>query len=151
LPVELIAFLRFRKELFHDFKPSADLANSPCPRTWTKVADWLALNQPADIELEAIQGCVGEGPAAEFSAFLRMFRSMPNLDSILMDPDNAKIPEGTNVLWAVSTGLASKVNQNNFGRIARYAERIEKAGHGEFAVLMLRDCMRRDMEICQTA
>jgi len=37
LPTELIAFIRFRPELLHDFKPSNDMINSPCPRT---VALW---------------------------------------------------------------------------------------------------------------
>jgi hypothetical protein len=151
LPVELIAFLRFRRELLHDFNPSADLTNSPSPRTWHSVAKLLALNLPADIELAAFQGAVGEGPAAEFSAFLRMYRSLPNLDGILLDPDNASISDKPNVNWAVSTGLASKATEANFGRIARYAERMEKAGHGEFSVLMIRDCMRREPKVCQTA
>src|SRR5882724_8207438 len=31
---EVIAFLRFRPELFSYFKPTADLTNSPSPRTW---------------------------------------------------------------------------------------------------------------------
>jgi hypothetical protein len=150
LPVELIAFLRFKQGLLHDFNPSADLTNSPSPRTWANAAKLLALNLPADIELAALQGAVGEGPAAEFSAFLRMYRALPNLDGILLDPDNAKIPDQPNVLHAVSVGLASKANQANFGRVARYAERLEQAGHGEFAVLMLRDCLRRDMQVCNT-
>lgn len=150
ISASVLAFIRFRRELLHKFDPSADLKNSPCPRTWHHASKILSLGLPLDIEHTALEGAIGEGAAAEFSAFLRMYRTMPNLDGILLDPDAAKIPTEPNVLWAVSTGLASKVNPNNFGRIARYAERMEQAGHGEFSVLILRDCMRRDMEICNT-
>lgn len=162
LPVELIAFLRFKPALLHDFNPSADLTNSPCPRTWASAAKLLALNLPPDIELAALAGAVGEGPAAEFSAFLRMYRALPNLDAMLLNPDSAEIPHAPNVLYAVSAGLASKATESNFGRVARIAERMNApipghkcspngcAGHGEFAVLMLRDALKRNGELCQT-
>ncbi|HYE75231.1 MAG TPA: ATP-binding protein, partial [Blastocatellia bacterium] len=49
--------------------------------------------------------------------------------------------------YAVAVGLASKANPQNFGRIARYAERIEAIGKGEFAALLLRDSLRRNPKI----
>jgi hypothetical protein len=150
LPVELLAFLRFRPELLHQFNATADLTNSPCPRTWHNAAKLLALKLPNKLELAALAGAVGAGAAAELSAFLGIYRNLPSLDGILLDPDNAIVPSAPNQLYAVSVGLASKANQTTFGRIARYAERLAQAGHEEFAVLLLRDCVRRDAKVCHT-
>jgi hypothetical protein len=80
-----------------------------------------------------------------------MYRDMPSLDAILLDPDKAPIPSEPSTQYAVATGLASKVNHSNFGRIATYAERLERAKLGEFAVLLVRDCIRREPKVTATA
>lgn len=149
-PVEMVAFLRFRPELLHAFVASADLTNSPSPRTWANAGRLLALNLPPTLELAALQGAVGDGAAAEFVAFLRIYRELPNLDAILLDPDGAAIPSGPAALYAVATGLASKATAGNFARVARYSERLVSAGKGEFAVLTLRDAVRRHKEVCHS-
>lgn len=151
LPVELIAFLRFRTDLLHAFNPSADLVNSPSPRTWHSVAKLLALNLSPELEFAALRGAVGEGAAAEFTAFLRIYRELPNLDCILMDPDSALIPNNPSARYAVAVGLASKVTELNFGRIVRYAERLHEAKHGEFGALLIRDAHRRNPKVIETS
>lgn len=147
---ELIAFLRFRTPLLHEFSATQDLVNQPCPRTWHHVNKLLSLKLPASIELQAIMGAVGEGPAGEFVAFLRVYRDLPNLDEILLDPSKAPIPKEMNALYAVATGLASKVTEANFPRVATYAERMNHAGRTEHGVLLLKDCIRRNRKLCNT-
>jgi hypothetical protein len=97
-----------------------------------------------------MQGAVGEGAAAECSGFLRIYRKLPSLDGILADPDNALIPTDPAALYAVSIGLAGKANENNFSRIVKYADRLHDDGHGEFAVLLVRDCIRRKSSLQNT-
>lgn len=145
-----IAFLRFRPELLHQFNPNQDLVNSPSPRTWDHADKILRLALPPSVELAAVQGAVGEGPGTERLAFERIYRELPSLDAILVDPDSAQIPEAPATLYAVSVGLASRATEGNFGRVARYAERLRehrcashKGGLGEFAVLLVRDAVRR--------
>jgi hypothetical protein len=150
IPAEIIAFLRFRPELLNDFKPSADLTNSPMPRTWAHAAKLMALGLPAELQHQAIRGAVGEGAASEFSAFLRLWEELPNIDGILLDPMASKIPSKPATLYAVVTALGMKANVKNFDRIARYAQRLVDGGLGEFAALLTMDCYRRDAAICQT-
>ncbi len=152
-PPELIAFLRFRPEFLHKFEPTLDLVNSPCPRTWAAVGKIIPLKLPANIELAAISGAVGAEAAADFTGFLRIYRDLPSLDAILADPTHAEIPIEPSALYAVSVGLAAKANPNNFARIKTYAQRLEQAqpiSRGEFAVLMVRDSVRRNKKICDT-
>lgn len=140
---EVIAFLRLRPELLSAFQPSADLTNSPCPRTWTHASRMLALQLAPDLEFSAIQGAIGQGAASELCAFLRIYRDLPNLDGILLDPQNSPIPTSPSGLYAVSSGLAHKATVGNFSRITTYANRMLDDKKGEFAVLMIRDATRK--------
>lgn len=150
VPPELVAFMRFRPELLSAFAPSADLTQSPTPRTWAHAGKILGLGLPASLEVQALAGAVGEGAATELVAFLRLFRDLPSIDAILVDPDSQEIPGQPATLYAVTTALASRANVKTFGRIARYAQRLVDAQHGEFAALILRDSMRRDPKVVHT-
>jgi hypothetical protein len=147
----LIAFLRFRPELLCKFEATADLTNSPVPRTWHHLAKLETLNLAPIVESAAFSGAVGEGPALEYMAFRQMAKSLVNLDAILLNPDNVKIPSQPNELYATVIGLASRANDTSFPKIATYANRLcTEADKGEFAVLLIRDAIRRDESLQYT-
>lgn len=147
----LIAFLRYRPNLLCAFQATADLTNSPVPRTWAHLAKLESLGLPSAIESAAFSGAVGEGAALEYQAFRSMAKSLVNLDAILLSPDTAAIPSKPSELYATAVGLAARANQTNFGRIATYATRlVTESDHGEFAVLLVRDAIRRDEKIQYT-
>lgn len=147
---ELIAFVRFQPDLLCKFTASADLVNCPVPRTWAHVAQILKLRLPQGVQHSAIQGAVGEGAAVEFSAFLRLYNELPNIDQILIDPHSVEIPKAPATLYAIASALASKVTDANFERIAQFGHRMLDAGCGEFAVLMIRDSITRKPSVTQT-
>lgn len=147
---DLIAFLRFRPELLCKFTATADLTNSPMPRTWAAVDKITKLNLSHDIEQLAITGAVGEGAAVERLAFMKMMKLLPDLDGIVKNPDSTKIPTEPAVLYAVVTGLAGRVTVRNFKAIAHYASRLTEAQHGEFATLLMRDVVRREPGVMQS-
>lgn len=147
---QVIAFIRLRPELLCDFKPTTDMSNSPSPRTWSRVSQWVKAGLPHNVELTTFSGAVGPGAASEFMAFLRMSRDLPSLEEILLDPEKAPLPKEPNALYAISAGLAIKSNAANFDRVAKYLERMAKAGKTEFAVFCLRDAYRHDSEIRNT-
>lgn len=153
LPAELISFIRFRPDLLHlqDTRKVDDMENFPCPRTWEFAGKAIQMGLPEILEFAALAGAVGEGTAIELRAFLSMVRSnLPNPDSIIMDPDNANIPERPDLLWAVSTALAKKATETNCGRIFRYAQRMFASGKAEFSVLMVKDINRLNPGLCNT-
>lgn len=150
VPAEVIAFLRFREELLHKFEATSDLTNSPSPRTWAAVGRLINLRISEELEFAAFSGAVGEGAAIEFVAFLKMFRELPSIDSILLNPKQAVIPEGPSALFAVATALASRANDNNFDRVYEYCNRLHDAGQSEFAVLTVLDSHRRTPSIANT-
>lgn len=150
LPPELIAFLRFQPDLLCKFTASADLTNSPVPRTWHHVAKLLTCDLPSTVRNAAIAGAVGEGAAVEFLAFLRLYESLPSVDAILIDPDSVPVPDKPATLYALSGALAHRTTQQNFGRVGRFAERMVQDGRGEFAALLVRDAITRQPNITQT-
>lgn len=146
----LIAFLRYRPELLCQFAASADLTNSPVPRTWHSLDKLEKLQLPAAVEMASFAGAVGEGAAVEYMAFRKMAQSLTSIDQVLLDPDGAKIPKQPSELYAVSVALAARATAQNFSRIATFANRLVGAQRGEFAVLMLRDATRRDPKLVYT-
>ena len=163
MPPEMVAYHRFssgkgRGEKFpedvgmlYQFTPSADLINCPLPRTWERAARVYAQGDLPAFELQvALAGAVGEDAANDYLAFVRMFKELPSVDGILLDPDAAKIPQELSVLYSVATAIAAKTTDANFSRVARYAERMVDAGYGEFAALMIRDATRRRPSVQQT-
>ncbi len=146
VPTELIAFIRFRPNLLFDFTPTADMTNSPCPRTVANVGKLMQIGIPKDLEYETFTGAAGEGFAAEFVGFLKIFRNLPNPDGVLMNPDSAKVPDDPATMYALCGALAARVSKNNMDRLCKYADRIPC----EFNVLLMQDAVHRTPELQET-
>ena len=145
---EVIAFLRFRPELLSAFDRDANAF--PSPRSWEFVScilDSVGPQSNLSIEHEVIAGAVGSGAATEFSGFLRMFRELPNIDAILMNPLQEPVPEIAAAQYAVASALARCASDANFDRIYLYLSRLPT----EFRVLCVRDATLRDPAIRCTA
>jgi len=142
---EVIAFLRFRAELLNAFDRDANAF--PSPRSWEFVSRILESQPEPGIEHELFAGAVGSGAATEFSAFLRMFRELPNIDAILVNPHQEPVPENAAAQYAVASALAHRASDANLDRICVYLERMPT----EFCVLCVRDASLREPAIRHTA
>jgi hypothetical protein len=141
---EIIAFIKFKPALAHDF--NTDATTYPCPRTWEMVNDLLHAGMPPAIEHDLIAGSVGIGAANEFCAFLSIFRHLPSVDEILLDPMGADVPNEPGVLYALSCALSHKASANNIEQIVQYTGRLQ----AEFDVLCMTSAIRRDKNIVRT-
>jgi hypothetical protein len=142
---EVIAFIRFRPELLSAF--DRDSNAFPSPRTWEFVSRILNSKPDPSAEHELIAGAVGSGPATEFSAFLRTFRELPNIDAILLNPTQEPVPENAAAQYAVASVLARCASDSNFDRIYRYLKRMPT----EFNILSVRDASLYSPAIRSTA
>lgn len=146
MPVELIAFIRFRQDLLHNFKPTGDIVNTPNPRTIAYVGMMMKAGLTKDTEYEMISGAAGEGFASEFLGFLKVYRDLPDIDKLIADPANANVPDEPSTLFAVCGALSSKANKKNFGNIIKYTDRLP----GEFQVLLIKDSIKRNKSLSNT-
>lgn len=150
--IKVLAFLNFRTELLSQPKQKVgDMVAWPSPRSNFALCRLVQMDLPKDLKFHAYSGAVGAGEATEFLAFEKVFDEMPSLDAIITDPDAYAIPENPATLYAVAVGLASKATENNFGRICRYGERLMQSMKGEWGVLLLRECIRRNKKVCNTS
>lgn len=141
----LIAFIRLRPDLLHDFDPNR--LSNPTPRSWEMVSRSCNPKLPVDLFMMDVQGLVGEGAAAEYVAFRDLAAKMPNIDGIMMKPDTAEIPSDPGVKYAVCAALANRTTKDNFDRVMKYLERMPT----EFATMTIKDCMTRDPSVTSCA
>jgi hypothetical protein len=154
VPPMVVAFLRFKNSktdswlLVH--APTAEMTNSPSPRTWANLGEEYKMDHHIDDQQEVFGGTVGKTYADEFFGFVRLFKEIPNPDAVLLNPIAADIPSQPDVLWGLASALVERVNTANFGRFAQYADRLMKDNHGEFAALMLCGAMGACPEVQHT-
>lgn len=139
LSEEILAFIRFRPKLLHDFDPKKNDKAFASPRSWEFAARILAAEPAPDVELSLLKGTVGPGAAAEFAGFSRMFRQLPDPDAILDHPATAAVPEEPATLYALCEALAKKAGQDTAESIVAYASRLPS----EFGVLLVRDAVKQ--------
>jgi hypothetical protein len=146
LPEQIIAFAMFRgPEAVFAFKATRDLTNSPTPRTITSAARLFA----AGIRNHhVISGAAGEGWAAEFLAFAKVYQSIPNPEECLKNPDTAPVPAATDAstLYAIAVAISLRATEANFDKATRYLSRLPK----EHEVLAVRDALNRDGKLNST-
>lgn len=141
---EVVAFLRFRPELLHKFSPDSPI--NPTPRTWAMCARYVNAGLDPETESAAMCGTVGDGPAAELLAFLRIWRTLPSPDSVFLDPAGATVPTNPATLYAICGALARKVTANSMAQFVRYIGRLPP----EYGVLAMKDATRRDNSLNST-
>lgn len=140
----VIAFLRFKTDLLHKFDRNARAF--PSPRAWEFVSKIVGQNPAPAIMLALVAGAVGHAAAIEFMAFLKLYRSLPSIDAILLNPTGAPVPTETSTLYAVSAALARRTTAQNFGRVLQYLDRLQ----AEFSVMAVRDAVTRDQQLTST-
>jgi hypothetical protein len=135
---EVRAFLQYRPTLLFQFEGAANPRAFPTPRSWVFVSDVLP-RTPPELLHPVVGGCVGDGPAAEFIGFLRLFRELPDLDVVLARPDSAPVPREPAVLHALVGALVERCrsDQAPLAQFVIYALRLPE----EFGVLALRDAL----------
>jgi hypothetical protein len=135
---EVRAFLRYRPALLFRLDPAAQERAFPTPRAWQFVADVLP-GTPAELLHPVVAGCVGDGPAAEFVGFLKLYRELPDLDAVLARPDAAPVPREPAVLYALVGALVERcrADQAPLPAFVTYALRLPE----EFGMLALRDAL----------
>jgi hypothetical protein len=138
----LIQFLRFRPNLLSDFDPDKIC---PTPRNWERV-NHIDPNLPTDVYFANVAGDVGEGAAAEYTGFRRIYEGLPNIDALLMNPAKAEVPTDPAVLYALTGALAHRVSKDNFDRVSEYVSRLKP----EFQVMCVSDAMKLAPEIKTT-
>jgi hypothetical protein len=153
---EIIAFLRFKPDLLHTADANSDANAWPTPRSWEMASNVLRgiarrqkttfLSGASEFEAQLLDGTVGPAAAAELLAFLRLFRQLPSIDEILLNPETAPLPAETSAQIAIATALGRAMTDNSVARGLKYLDRMPT----EMRVMAMRDAAARDTAITHT-
>jgi hypothetical protein len=153
---EIIAFLRFKPALLHDADAMADVNAWPTPRSWEMASNVLSgfgrrrqsgfFAGTTEIEAQLLEGTIGEAATTELVAFLRLFRQLPSIDEILLNPDAAPLPDEPSARIAIATALGRALTDHSIAKGIRYLDRMPT----EMRVLAMRDAAARDRAITHT-
>lgn len=129
-----------------------DMDNSACPRTWNNLSDMLFSYEEFGLKVDKdiVKGSIGSQVGNNFFAFMNLFESLVNIEDILLDPDNAPIPEKVDALMLVLRALAANANKANFNRILKYGQRVG-TNHSELFVFLVKSCVKEHPELKETA
>lgn len=141
---EIISFIRFKPNMLAAFDPQRDL--NPTPRAWSEGVSPIIDVVGPDAEYECIKGAVGEGAAAEFMGYLKIFRELPDPDLIIKNPDKHNVPKEPSVRYALAGALAHRADTKNFSNVMLFARRMPP----EFCVLIVLDAIHRDESLQNT-
>ncbi len=143
---EVIAFIRFRPKLLHDFDPQKSAKAFASPRSWEFVSQILKAKPDASIEFELFEGTVGTSAATEFMGFLQVWRDLPTVADIVAKPQSIAVPKEPATLYALCEALGSKASAENIEKIVIFAKRLPV----EFSVLLMRTAVCQDESLVQT-
>lgn len=132
------AFISYKPDMLFQFDPATNPRSFPCPRAWTTVGSLVSAVRPQLLQ-RAVAGKVGTGPAAEFMAFLELFRQLPSIDGILKDPSGHVLPTQPSLLHALCGALAHRARGN--ANLARALCVVSSRVPDEFSVMLLRDAL----------
>lgn len=148
-------FITHRPALLHAFP--ADLAQQgrawPSPRSWQTAARLLAAAAVADpgggSQIELLMGCVGEGAASEFLAWLDA-ADLPDPEDVLADPSVLDLPMRGDRLLAALGGVvgcvADRPDQDRWDAAWRVLAEAAASGQPDAAAVVARPLLavRRD-------
>src|SRR6201987_1690299 len=153
---EIIAFLRFKPALLHDADATSDVNAWPTPRSWEMTSSVLTgfasrqnggfLTGTSEIEAQLLEGTIGQAATIELVAFLRLFRQLPSIPEILLNPESAPVPDEPSARIAIATALGRVLTDHSIAKGMRYLERMPT----ELRVLAMRDAAARDRAITHT-
>ena len=128
------AFLRFSHNLLFQFDSGSNPRAFPTPRSWQFVSDVIS-RASGDSDAALVAGCVGDGAAAEFLGFRRLYRELPDIEVALASPETTPVPREPAVLYAL-VGALVEVCPAGPGSAAGVREvchaaarRVRPAGH----------------------
>jgi hypothetical protein len=146
MPFELIAYVNFQPSIFDDAQPSNDIENTVRPRTLASVGNAINDNLPDDLQYDWIAGAAGTDFAVKFCAFLKMYKQLPDLNAIILDPLNANVPDQVDLRYAIITGLSKKMNDVNIEPIVEYLNRMP----AELGTAAIQLAIKRDKDLAKT-
>jgi hypothetical protein len=140
------SFIRYRPQLLFQFDPQAGARSFPTPRSWEFVSQVAGVT-PEALLLPVVAGCVGEGPAAEYIGFRRLYTQLPDPLAVLANPQGQTVPTDPAVLYALTGALVERARtatDPHLNALGTFAGRMPP----EYGTLLVRDTISVNPRFC---
>lgn len=141
----ILGFLGFRPDLLSSEVPNSTESNPAfcTPRAWSMLSTILKTQSDVNLIAPIIYGTVGYAAAIEFISFIKVYKTLPNIDDIL-DGNSVVVPSEPSALYALCSALIEKYqNLNQAVNIFAYSKSLPV----EFAVMLIKDLIIKDENI----
>lgn len=133
----VVSFIGYRPKLLRE-----DPADSPAfatPRSWEMLSDVIKSFGSLKACADLAPGIVGEGPAREFSAFVRQAGNLKRVEKIVDSPETAELPTSLDEIYVLTSWLAHNAKRDDV--VAASSVLLDRLP-AEFSVVLARDMLR---------
>ncbi len=142
----VIAFIHFKPILLMTYDPKKAEKVVATPRTWEKAAMYYVDDMPDMLKWAAVSGAIGEGPAAEFRAFINVWRKVTPIKDIIADPKGVKVPVEADMRYATAVSVSGAMSGKNLSPLYEFMLRMP----AELMVLAWQLASKRDTSLYKT-
>jgi hypothetical protein len=142
----VIGFLGFRPDLLSSEVPKSHETNPAfcTPRVWSMLSNILSTTQEVNSIHPIVYGTVGYGAGIEFVSFVKVYKTLPDIDTIL-EGKSEIVPNEPSALYALCAAIVEKYTQDtDANNIFAYSKHLPV----EFAVMLIKDLLIKDENIC---
>jgi hypothetical protein len=141
----IIAFIKFKSDYLFQFDPKSEDKAFPTPRSWEFASDILKSGMQLGL-FHSLVGCVGKGAGIAVKSFMDLYKDIPDINQIFIDPQGTPIPENPSVRFSLCILLARKATHKNLAAIRIYTERMGK----EYCAYTTRYVESLNQSLCET-
>ena len=147
----IVGFLGFRPDLLSTEVPSSTETNPAfcTPRAWDMLSTIIKTSFSSNIDIKGINpiiyGTVGYGAGIEFISFVKVYKTLPDIDAIL-DGKIEIVPEEPSALYALCAAIIEKYkNTEQAVHLFEYCKKLPV----EFNVMLIKDLIIKDEDIAE--
>ncbi len=143
----VIGFLGFRPDLLSSELPDASETNPAfsTPRAWSMLSNIIGGCEDIDRLHPIIHGTVGYGAGIEFISFIKVYKTLPDIEAILEGKSDA-VPEEPGALYALCSALIEKYREiSQASNLLEYSRKLPE----EFTVMLIKDLIVKDEDIAE--
>lgn len=111
------------------------------PRSLERASNVVSKREMLDTEsfIATLTGAIGEAGARDMQAYVEYQDQLPTWESIIANPEVAKIPEGAGACSVLVFGAVQKVDKTSISAFMQYISRFEPEWQAAFAINVARN------------
>ena len=143
----IIGFLGFRPDLLSSEVPASSETNPAfcTPRAWAMLSNILKNSNDINKISPIVYGTIGYGAGIEFTSFVKVYKTLPDIDAIL-EGNSTDVATEPSSLYALTAALIEKYNNTNQAKnLFAYSKKLPV----EFSVMLIKDLIIKDEDIAE--